>query len=366
MTEASAKVRGRLTVVLGYAAGVGKTCRMLDEGRQLLAAGRDVVIGLLETHGRRETQAKAEGLEFVPPKEIAYKGGVFREPDVEAVIRRRPAVCLLDELAHTNAPGSPRAKRWEDIQAVLDAGIDVYTTLNVQHLESLNDQVRQISGVKVHETVPDWVLGRAEAIILVDLAPEALINRLKRGDVYEPQAARLALENFFRESTLDALREIALRQAALEVDAHQQAPEPPAESVLIHLTADPLSTLLLRRGRRIADHLGLGCVAAAFAPNADLAALPPDEAEAVRQYLNLARRLQIETRVLDGGRDAAAALLDLAVQRHASHILLVRPKDARRFLWFGDHEIARIARLARGVRITFVAPRRRCASSQDR
>src|SRR5712692_6680242 len=176
--------RGKLTVFMGYAAGVGKTYHMLEEAQHMKGAGVDLVIGYLEPHGRKDTIAKAEGLELIPRKKIAYRGSTFEEMDTDAILARRPRVCLVDELPHTNVPGSERAKRWEDVQVLLDAGIDVLTTMNIQHLESLNDQVWNISGVRVRETVPDWVVQQADEVVMVDLTPRALLHRLQRGGAY--------------------------------------------------------------------------------------------------------------------------------------------------------------------------------------
>ena len=211
---AESLARGRLKILLGYAAGVGKTYKMLDEAHELKRQGVDVVVGYFEPHGRKDTIARLEGLEVIPRRRIEYRGVTFEEMDTDAILRRNPQSCAVDEFAHTNVPGSERAKRWEDVQVLLHAGIDVVTTMNVQHLESLNDQVWQFSGVRVRETIPDWVVQQADDVVFVDLPPDALLNRLKRGAVYSPEKARLAAQNFFQESTLAALRELALRQTA--------------------------------------------------------------------------------------------------------------------------------------------------------
>src|SRR4030081_3582795 len=210
--------RGKLKIFMGYAAGVGKTYKMLEEAQNLKASGADMVIGYFEPHGRKETIAKTEGLEFIPRKRIQYRDTLFEEMDTEAILTRHPQVSVVDEFPHTNVPGSERVKRWEDVEVLLTAGIDVLTTMNIQHLESLNDQVWQISGGRVRETIPDWVVQQANEVVMVDLTPRALLNRLQRGVVYERAKAESALRNFFRESTLVALRELALRQAAHEVE----------------------------------------------------------------------------------------------------------------------------------------------------
>src|SRR5579863_8940962 len=177
--------RGKLTIFMGYAAGVGKTYKMLEEARQLQAAGVDIAVGYFEPHGRQDTIAKSEGLEAIPRRKIEYRGAIFEEMDPDAILARHPQVCAVDEFPHTNVPGSPRAKRWEDVQVLLNAGIDVLTTMNIQHLERLNDQVWNISGIRVRETVPDWVVQQADQVLMVDLTPRALLHRLKRGVVYE-------------------------------------------------------------------------------------------------------------------------------------------------------------------------------------
>ncbi len=215
--------RGRLIIYLGYAAGSGKTYEMLEEGRRLKQRGVDVVIGYFEPHARQDTIRKSEGLETVPRRKIEYRGAAFEEMDTDAILRRAPRACLVDEFPHTNVPGAGRAKRWEDALALLDAGIDVLTTMNVQHIESLNDQVFEITGIRVRETVPDWLLEDSDEVVMVDVTPRALLNRLARGVVYAPEKARQAAENFFKESTLIALRELALRQTAHEVEPPHDA-----------------------------------------------------------------------------------------------------------------------------------------------
>src|SRR5512143_2191898 len=222
MNDTAPGRRGQLKLMLGFAAGVGKTYRMLEEGQKLKEQGVDIVVGYFEPHGRKDTISKAEGLPTVPRRKIEYRGIFFEEMDTTAILKRKPAICLVDELAHTNVPGSERTKRWEDVLLLLDAGIDVVTTMNVQHLESLNDQVWQITGVRVRETLPDWILEQANEVVMIDATPAALLNRLKRGVVYEPDKAQRALENFFKESTLVALRELALRQTAHEVEVRQR------------------------------------------------------------------------------------------------------------------------------------------------
>src|SRR5499426_2774915 len=210
--------RGRLKVFFGASAGVGKTYGMLLAAREKRAEGVDVVVGAVETHGRADTAALLEGLEILPPRVVDYRGTKLREFDLDAALARRPAVIVVDELAHSNVEGSRHPKRWNDVEELLDAGIDVYTALNVQHLESLNDVVGRITGIRVHETVPDTVFDQADEVELVDLPPDELIERLHEGKVYVPQQARAAIENFFRKGNLIALRELSLRRTAERVE----------------------------------------------------------------------------------------------------------------------------------------------------
>ena len=371
--------RGRLKVFLGYAAGVGKTFRMLDEAQQLKRQGADIVIGYFESHRRKDTIAKAEGLELIRRRQLSYRGTKFEEMDTATIVERHPAICIVDELAHTNVPGSERSKRWEDVHVLLDAGIDVFTTLNVQHLESLNDQVFQISGVRVRETVPDWVVKQADEVVMVDATTGALLNRLKRGDIYEAGKAQQAIENFFKESTLGALREMALRQTAFGLEIREaessQAPEvspialpalPAAGSpdagthdrILINVTADPSSAMLIRRGRRMADYLGAECFAVYVCRYAEISRLPKEEREAVEKYLNFARNLHIETRVLEGN-DAAQTIVAFARRNQVTQILLAR----LRFTWWNRlltrDLILSVVQKAQDIRVAIVAERRR-------
>lgn len=371
--------RGRLKILLGYAAGVGKTFKMLDEAHELKRQGVDVVVGYFEPHGRKDTIAKAEGLEIVPRRKLAYRGTSFEEMDTEAVLRRRPQVCLVDELAHTNVPGSERTKRWEDVQILLEAGIDVITTLNVQHLESLNDQVREFSGIRVRETLPDWVLQQADEVVMVDLPPEALLNRLRRGAVYASEKANQALQNFFKESTLVALREMALRQAAHEVDVRQTtqkaeevyrpdsgahpaavalAPSETSDRILIHITTDPATAVLIRRGRRVADFLRAECFAVFVHSQSDFRDLPPAEREAVERHLNFARNLRIETRLLQG-TEPARAIVDFARLNGVTQIFLLRRQHTGWLKILARDLHHRVVRLAYDMQVTIVAERRR-------
>lgn len=345
---------GRLKIYLSYAAGAGKTYRMLEEAQHLREQGVDVVVGYFEPHKRKDTIAKTEGLEFVPRRKVEYRGASFEEMDTDAILLRSPAVCLVDEFAHTNVPGSARTKRWEDVLVLLDAGIEVWTTMNLQHLESLNDQVLQISGIRVRETVPDWVVKQAAEVVMVDVTPEALINRLKRGAVYEPSKADQALANFFKERTLVALRELALRQAAHEVETRHSPVSSvaarTADRILIHVTPDPATAMLIRRGHRVSDYLQAGCFAVYVCPVVDFSSLPPGEREAVERHLNFARNLRIETRILHD-EHVAERLVEFARDQHVTQIFLVNPRA-------GHPLVSRVLQLARDMQVIVVAERR--------
>jgi two-component system sensor histidine kinase KdpD len=254
--------RGRLKVYLGSNAGVGKTYAMLREGQRLRGQGVDVAIGLVETHGRAETAEQIGDLEVIPPREIEYRGVVLKEMDVEAILARRPSVCLVDELAHTNAPGSKNAKRYQDVEQILKAGIHVITTVNVQHLESLYDEVERATGVKVKERLPDSVLAEADQIVNIDLSSEDLIDRMKAGKIYPPERATRALDNFFTSSNLTRLREITLSEMAHLVDRrgrraeNEQVSQGMAERVMVGLSSRaPNAPALLRKAARLADRL---------------------------------------------------------------------------------------------------------------
>jgi two-component system sensor histidine kinase KdpD len=329
---------------------------MLEEAQELKERGADIVVGYFEPHGRKDTIDKIGGLELIPRRKIEYRGVAFEEMDTEAILRRKPQVCAVDEFPHTNVPGSERAKRWEDVMVLLDAGINILTTMNLQHLESLNDQIWEISGVRVRETVPDWVIKQADEVVMVDVTPEALLNRLRRGVVYAPDKAERALENFFKEQNLTALRELALRQAAHEVDVRSKD-ERPADRILLHITAEPATAMLIRRGRRVADYLRAECIAVYVSPQGDLSDLPARERDAVERHLNFARNLHIETRVLQGP-EPAATLVDFAHRRQVTQMFLTRSRTRHFRLFSGMSVISQVLRLARDIQITVIAERK--------
>ena len=333
--------RGHLRVFLGMAAGSGKTYRMLQEGHAELDAGRDVVIGLLETHGRADTAQLAEGLPMLPRMRVTYRHTVLEEMDLQAILRRAPELCLIDELAHTNAPGSQNAKRYEDVEEMLAVGIDVLSTLNVQHLESLNDHVTELSGVRVRETIPDAVLARAEEVVLIDITPEALLDRLRSGKVYPSERIDAALNNFFKIENLAALREVALRQVAEGVGAKRlttelsgsreeslaaDAPQAVGERLLALVEPYPGSQRLVRRAWRSAQRLGAELDLLWVRPPGR--ALSEDEERslsALRQLASVlgARMLEEES------DDVAAAVVDVASTRGSTYILVGRSRPAR-------------------------------------
>lgn len=366
MTE---RQRGKLKIFMGYAAGVGKTYQMLAEAQERKGADVDIVIGYFEPHGRQDTIAKTEGLEIVPRQKVQYRDSFFEEMDTNAILARRPQVCVVDEFPHTNVPGSERAKRWEDVEVLLDNGIDVLTTMNIQHLESLNDQVWQISGIRVRETVPDWVVQQADEVVMVDLTPRSLLNRLQRGVVYERAKAERALQNFFREQTLVALRELALRQTAHEVEhrmvdgeGRDVSPEGLAlaphrqHKILALITADPKTAMVIRRAKRVSDFLGAECFAVAVQASGDLSGLPAADRQAVQQHLNFARNLHIETRILEGD-DVAVTLVDFARRNQVTQIFLTRPRQKAWWPGFSRDPAQRIIGLAKDMLIVIVSDR---------
>jgi two-component system sensor histidine kinase KdpD len=328
--------RARLKIFFGAAPGVGKTYAMLEAARHAKEDGVDVVVAAAETHGRAETAALLEGLEVVPRRAVAYRGVQLEELDLEAVLARRPAVALVDELAHTNAPGSRHAKRWQDVLELLDAGIDVWTTLNVQHIESLGDVVQQITGVKVRETVPDVVIERADDVELVDLSPEELLDRLAEGKVYVPDQASRAAQSFFQRGNLLALRELALRRAAERVDAEVlryrrehgiETPWPTRERILVCIGASPSSERLIRATKRMAE----GLHAVWTAANVEVIGAPPlgeRDRERLEAHLRLVETLGGEVVRLHGS-SVAEALLAYAREHDVTTIVAGKPTHSR-------------------------------------
>jgi two-component system sensor histidine kinase KdpD len=336
LAEAEARPRGRFKVFFGASPGVGKTYAMLEAARRRKNEGVDVAIGWVETHGRSETAALTEGLERLPPREVEYRGMRLQEFDIDAALARKPALLLLDELAHTNAPGLRHAKRWQDVEELLEAGITVYTTLNVQHLESLNDLVNRVTGVPVRETVPDRILDAADELEFVDLPPEELLKRLAEGKVYLPERASQAMDRFFRRGNLLALRELALRRTAEHVDAdvqeyrreHEIQPTwPVAERILVCVRPNPESDRLVRAARRMAARLRAEWIVA-YVESPAQAPLTAPERRALAGTVKLAEELGAETTSLSGP-SVSAALLALARQRNVSRIVVGKPLHSR-------------------------------------
>ena len=334
--EARAAARGRLKIFFGASAGVGKSYAMLEAARKMAAQGVDVVVGYVELHGRPDTESLLEGLEALPPRRLPHRDIELLEFDLDAALARHPALLLVDELAHTNHPGARHPKRWQDVVELLDAGIDVFTTMNVQHVESLNDVVAQITGVRVRETVPDSVFEAADEVELIDLPPDDLIARLHEGKVYVPDKARDALRAFFRKGNLIALRQLALRATADRVDAALRAYRAShaiagtwaaAERVLVCVGPDALSEQLVRRARRLAHALH-GEWLAAYVETPHLQRLPQAARDRVLRTLKLAESLGAQTANLSGDH-VAEELLDLARQRNVSKIIVGKPARAR-------------------------------------
>lgn len=342
--EEANQARGKLKIFLGACAGVGKTYAMLETAHTRQADGLNVVVGYVETHGRAETAVLLEGLEQIPPRLVEYRGTTLPEFDLDAALNRRPSLILVDELAHTNAPGSRHAKRWQDVMELLGAGIHVYTTVNIQHLESLNDVVAQITGVVIHETLPDSILEAADEVELVDISPDDLLKRLKEGKVYMPQQAERAMNNFFRKGNLMALRELALRRTADRVDQQMQAYKrdhaiaqiwPAGERLLVCVSASPLSGRLIRATRRMAMPLNAEWMAVSV-ETPTRTARSEAERDRVAQNLRLAEQLGGET-VMLSGYDVAEEIITYAHRRNVNKLVVGKPARPRWHEWlFGS------------------------------
>jgi two-component system, OmpR family, sensor histidine kinase KdpD len=361
-------VTGRHKVFLGMAAGVGKTFRMLQEGRAEHDAGRDVVIGYLEPHGREETEALAEGLPQVDRRRVAYRDLRFDEMDLPGLVKRRPQLALIDELAHTNPPGLEHAKRYEDVADVLAAGIDVFSTVNVQHLESLNDLVAELTGVRVRETFPDSALSCADEVVLVDMTPQALIERLRAGKIYAAPRVPAALNGFFRVENLEALREVALRQVAEDVEAkrlkveplpvradglvERAAPQAVAERLLALATPQPSAQRIVRRAWRSAQRLG--------APLDVLIVLPREPSDTEREQIEAFHRLGslLGAEVLvEEGDDVAEVTARVARERGTTYVLLGTPVRRTGLRRLSESLPDRLMRALPGVDVRIVADR---------
>jgi len=339
--EATRASRGKLRIFFGYAAGVGKTYAMLSAARREQATGADILVGYVEPHGRPETESLLAGLETLPPLNVTHRGATLHEFDLDAALERRPNIILVDELAHTNAPGMRHPKRWQDVEELLAAGINAWTTLNVQHIESLNDVIAQITGVAVKETLPDSVLERADEIELIDITPDKLMERLVAGKVYIPTQAERALKNFFQKGNLVALRELSLRQAASRVQqdvdlARQEraaaAPWLTSERLLVCVGPSPTNARIIRTTKRLARSLGAEWLAVAVDTGAE-----GRRSAAIKEYtarnLRLAEQLGAETQTLVG-RNVADVLLDFARSRNVTKIVAGKTAQPRWKRWF--------------------------------
>ena len=354
--------RGKLKVYLGYGAGVGKTWQMLQEGHRLQKEGIDVVVGLVETHGRAETGQLIEGLEVVARRRVQYRGITIEEMDLGAVLARRPEVALVDELAHTNVPGSKNLKRYEDVQELLAAGIHVISTLNIQHLESLYDAVEAEIGVKVHERIPDAVIAEADELVNVDLAPEDLLKRLREGKIYPQERISTALENFFTRNNLDQLRELTLRELASQIDRKRRR-EPEEEhgispdQVMVCLSSrGPNTAALLRYGSRLAGRLNTNWYAVYVqTPREEPTAIDAATQRQLSDTLTLAKQLGAQVFPYKG-EDVAETILHFAREYRVGHIVIGKPGELPAWKrWLGRRTIVeQLIHKAHGITIVVV------------
>jgi two-component system sensor histidine kinase KdpD len=353
--------RGRLKVYLGSSAGVGKTYAMLREGQRLKKQGVDVAIGLVETHGRAETAEQMDGIEMIAPRTIEYRGVTLREMDLDAILPRRPTVCLVDELAHTNAPGSRHAKRYQDVEELLRAGIHVITTVNVQHLESLYDEIERITGVKVKERLPDSVLGEADQIVNVDVSTEDLLERMKAGKVYPPDRAERALANFFTAPKLTRLRELTLTEVAHLIDRRSrraeadQAPVWSTDRVMVGLASrSPNAPALLRKAARLADRLNAPWYAVYIqTPAEDLTRIDAATQRAIAKNLELAQQLGGIPMTFKG-RDVASTIAAFAHEYAIKVIVVGRSRQPWYRHWLRGSVLERIIQASEGMDVMVV------------
>jgi two-component system, OmpR family, sensor histidine kinase KdpD len=359
--ECRYRTRGRHKIFLGYAAGVGKTYTMLSEAHRRMERGEDVVVGYVEPHGRPATQVLLDGLEQVPVKLFEYRGTTLTEMDTAAVLRRRPQVVLVDELAHTNAPGAEHAKRWQSVLDIVAAGIGVMSTVNVQHFESVNDTVFEITGVRPQETLPDSILRDADEVVLVDLTVNALLNRLQRGVIYAPDKVPRALEHFFREGNLLALRELALRTTAERVDEsldeyvedHKiKDPWHTEDRVLVCVPASPLAKTLVRRGHRLARRFQ-GGFWTVFVRVPGVRLKPEEEAQ-LQEAFALSRDLGGKVLEVDG-ESAAREIIRLAGEHRATHLIVGQSRRSRFKDLTGSSVVSELLRASHGVDVLVIA-----------
>ncbi|HEY9075165.1 MAG TPA: sensor histidine kinase KdpD [Anaerolineaceae bacterium] len=366
--------RGRLKIFLGYVAGVGKTYSMLEAAHQRKAEGMDVIIGYIETHGRKETEAFVQGLEIIPRQKLNYRGMVLTEMDLDSILLRHPALVLVDELAHTNPPGSRHPKRYQDVEELLNAGIDVYTTVNIQHLESLKDVVQQITGVTVHETAPDRIIDEAYEIELIDLPTDELLQRLRDGKVYVPDQAVRALKQFFRKGNLTALRELSMRRAAERVDSQMVSymqtkaipgPWPAGDRILVCLSSHPLGERLVRSGRRLADDLGATWYVV-FVETPGHRHMPGENRLRIQQNLRLAEELGAKVVTLTH-TSVVEAVIHFAHEHNVTKIIAGKPLRPRWFELFRGTVIDQIIRRSGKIDVYVISEESRgTKKDQDR
>lgn len=355
--------KGTLKIFLGYAPGVGKTYAMLNEANRRLKYGQDIVIGYVENHGREETDEQIGGLQVLPRKVIEYNGVKLEELDVEAVLKRHPATVLIDELAHNNVPGSKNKKRYQDVLEILEQGINVITTLNIQHLESLNDVVFQITGIRVNETLPDKILQQADEVVVVDLTPDALQNRLRRGRVYKPDKVPQALKNFFRKGNLNALRELVLRQAAEDVDEELDDYMKregikdnwhTVERIMVCISASPNAKKLIRRGARIANRYK--CEWYVVTVNSTRLIYGHDSEEdkkMLQSHAQLAQQLGADMVELTG-RSVSETLAGYANEKHITQIIMGQSSRTKVETFFRGSTINKLIKMVHNVEIHLI------------
>jgi two-component system sensor histidine kinase KdpD len=372
--------RGRYKIFLGMAAGVGKTYRMLQEGHALADSGHDVVIGYVEPHRRPETSALVEGLEAVPTRRVTYRDKQLDEMDLPGILRRKPEICLIDELAHTNVPGVEHRKRYEDIDDVLAAGIDVFSTVNVQHLESLNDEVAELTGVTVRETFPDSVLTAADEVVLIDLTPQALVQRLHEGKIYPSERVPIALTSFFMPENLAALRELALRQVAQEVEQKRgvrgaqrkaatkddervatSAPQAVAERLLALVSLGAGSQRLIRRAWRSAQRYGAE-LDLLYVSAGKMSSEQTEQLESLRKLATLLGAHFL----VESGSDVAEVAARIARMRGTTYVLIGRPSERRGLGKLKEPLALRLLRLLPGVDLRIVTDRAKRRTEVDR
>ena len=373
LARARQEAQARLRLYIGAAPGVGKSYRMLEDAHELKRQGVDVVIGFIEPHGRADTLARVGDLEQVPQRTIEYRGVMLREMDVEAVTRRRPQVAVVDELAHTNAPGSMHQKRYEDVLELLAAGIDVISAVNIQHIESLNDAIASTTGVRVRETIPDWLLKRADEVVNVDVSIETLRARLRAGKIYDARKIDQALNNFFRKGNLTALRELALRQLATDQAGKSNAyrdreglerPVIP-EKVMVAMASRGSARTLLRVGSRIAGRLSSDWYAVYVeTPNEEAGRIKPGDHVALEDSIRFAKQLGAKVVKLKGSR-VADALVEFAKREGITHVIFGQSSRSRWNLLMHGSIVDRFLREVRNATVQIVPVSRDGASAAD-